>query len=111
MSNTSPVSPFFVAPRRSTGDKVGDILETAGKVAFRTALASTGLGGLAGAVGVGGSDTAEMEQMMKEGYKRQLQLIELQQQSQQQTLTVTTISNIYKNDHEARMSAVRNIGK
>ena len=58
-----------------------------------------GLGGLGGVGGLaGGTD-----------FQQQLALIQLQRQIQAQTQIFETLSNVSKAEHDARMSAVRNM--
>ncbi len=42
-------------------------------------------------------------------FNRQLELIQLQEQIQQQTQIINTVSNVSKSKHEAAMAAIRNM--
>lgn len=65
------------------------------------------LGSVAGALpGVGGALSGIG---VDSGFNRQLEMIRLQQQIQEQTQIINTVSNISKAKHEAAMAAIRNM--
>lgn len=70
-----------------------------GKVLGGIASNLPAVGGALAGVGVGGSSAS---------FDRQMDMIKLQQQIQEQTQIINTVSNISKAKHEAAMTAIRN---
>ncbi len=68
-----------------------------GSVLSSVAGSLPGVGGALAGIGVDSS------------FNRQLEMIKLQQQIQDQTQVINTISNISKSKHEAAMAAIRNM--
>ncbi|MFN8548388.1 MAG: hypothetical protein U0527_10635 [Candidatus Eisenbacteria bacterium] len=87
--NLADISDVTVGSQSKWG-KFGQVL---GSVASQI----PGVGGALTGLGVDGS------------FNRQLEMIKLQQQIQDQTQVINTLSNISKAKHEAAMSAIRNM--